>query len=144
MAFNVNKYSSSGSATALDASKYSDFTINMRINPGSNDLVRVTDEEAVRNSLRNIILTNRYERLYNPLYGANLSALLFDLSGPADDVVIKKYIETAVSNYEPRVRIIDVVVTNVVDDHLYAITIIYSLLNKSDALTLDLKITRAR
>ena len=59
---------------------YTDMDLNITPHPSSGDLVLKQDKEAVKRSVRNIMLTNNYERPFKPNFGANLRGLLFELA----------------------------------------------------------------
>ena len=65
---------------------YTDLDINLTAHPQSGDLVLKQDKEAIKRSLRNILLTNHYERPFKPSFGANLIGELFE---PNDAITIK-------------------------------------------------------
>jgi phage baseplate assembly protein W len=143
--FDSTAYTTSGASTAsLQRNVFSDIPTNFEFHPGTKDLARVLDEEAIKQSLKNILKTNRYERLYNPLFGSNLNAMLFEQLDDRnlDDVDI--LIRTAIENFEPRVALIDVVVSGLVDDNTVAVTLFYSTLNNPVEQRLDVTITRVR
>lgn len=108
---------------------YSDFTLNMELNPVTSQLRKVTNEESVKNSIRQLILTTRNERICQPFVGSKIYSLLFD---PLDDVTsdtLKMVITEAIKNYEPRCTLQDVIVTPKPDDNSYFIMIQFSLIN---------------
>lgn len=74
--FSSEKYT----ATSKKIEYYSDFSTDFDIHPGKKDLTRVTNEDAVKRSIRNLIITNTGERLFQPALGADLSRLLFELA----------------------------------------------------------------
>ena len=63
---------------------YTDIDLNLTPHPSSKDLTLKYDKDAIKRSLRNIMLTNNYERPFRPNFGANLRGLLFEL---ADDLL---------------------------------------------------------
>ena len=65
---------------------------------------KITDVEAVKRSVRNLINTNHYEKPFHPEIGSNLRAMLFELMTPQMNHVITKQIENLINNYEPRCR----------------------------------------
>jgi len=96
---------------------YKDLDFAFAASAVSSDVTRKYDVNAVKQSLRNILLTNFYERPFRPDFGTAISGLLFE---PADDltaIAIEKSVEQAVTRYEPRIRI-DSVKASFVDHHL--------------------------
>ena len=84
---------------------YTDIDLNITPHPSSGDLVLKYDKEAIKRSIRNIMLTNNYERPFKPSFGANLRGLLFELADDVTKFEIRRQIEDAIMSFEPRVRI---------------------------------------
>ena len=84
---------------------YTDIDLNITPHPSSGDLVLKQDKEAVKRSVRNIMLTNNYERPFRPNFGANLRGLLFELADDITKLEIRNQITEAIEDYEPRVVI---------------------------------------
>ena len=123
---------------------YSDFLDDFNVDPIKQDLLRHTNEEAVKTSIRNLLLTNRGERLYKPNVGSDIRAVLFENFSPAMESVVGDLIKTAVENYEPRAKILDVVVSSDIDEHFLSITIIFNIINREAPVTLELILNRIR
>ena len=84
---------------------YTDIDLNLNPHPSSGDLVLKKDNDAVKRSLRNIMLTNNYERPFKPNFGANLRGLLFELADDITKYEMRNQIIEAIQDYEPRVKI---------------------------------------
>lgn len=72
------------------------------------DVYKKEDIKAIDQSIQNILLTNRYEKPFNPLYGANLRQLLFGLMTDISETDVSDAVRDAVARDEPRVEVIDV------------------------------------
>ena len=90
---------------------YTDIDLNITPHPSSGDLVLKQDKEAVKRSVRNIMLTNNYERPFKPNFGANLRGLLFELADDITKMEIRNQILEALEMLEPRVRIDEIYLT---------------------------------
>ena len=90
---------------------YTDIDLNITPHPSSGDLVLKQDKEAVKRSVRNIMLTNNYERPFKPNFGANLRGLLFELADDITKMEIRNQISEALEMLEPRVRIDEIYLT---------------------------------
>lgn len=123
---------------------FSDFFTDFVQHPVRKDLVRHINEEAVKRSIRNLILTNQGDRLYNQTLGSNIRSLLFEPANPVTEAALKSLITTTIENYEPRARVIDVYVTSDPDEHLLYATIVFSVINKQEPITLELILDRIR
>jgi phage baseplate assembly protein W len=123
---------------------YSDFLINFDMNPITGTLARVTNEDSVKQSLKNLILTNRTERPYNPLFGSRLNSLLFD---PLDSYTaqnIKEEIEETIKAFEPRVILHEVFVSADEDNNGFIVNIIFSTINIPQETRIELFLQRVR
>lgn len=138
--FNADKYTPLKAQENLFSDLYTDFTVH----PDLHDLTIKKNEEAVKTAIRNLILTNRYERPFNPTYGGNIRKYLFEPITPATQDAIRSEIVTAIENYEPRARIISVIVTPYVDQNAYAVTITFYVINTSTQVTLNTILYRVR
>jgi len=123
---------------------FSDFLSSFDVDPVKQDLYRVTNEEAVKSSIRNLLLTNTGDRLYDSKIGSNIRSILFENFSPAMDSVLEDLIRTTIENYEPRAKIEQIFVNSEVDEHYVAATIIFSIINKEQPITLELFLNRIR
>ncbi len=108
---------------------YSDFLINFDMNPVTGTLARVINEDSIKQSLKNLILTNRTERPYNPNVGSRINALLFD---PLDNFTaenIKNEIKETIEAFEPRAIINEIFVIPDDERNGFTINIIFSTIN---------------
>lgn len=124
--------------------RYSDFLMNFDKNPITGNLARATDEDAIKEAIKNLVLTNKGERFYNIDIGSKLKAALFE---PAD-VTLADLIQTTISQtityHEPRVNLIDVQVFDDSDHNAYKVNIFFNIINIPEVIQLDLLLKRAR
>ena len=123
---------------------YSDFLVNLDKHPLNGSLARTINEDSVKQSIRNLILTDMYERPYQPQLGSKIHSLLFE---PMDDLttpLIERTIEDTIRLYEPRATLLYVRVTPVESRNEYTINIVFSLVNTTGNVQLDLIIKRIR
>lgn len=123
---------------------YSDVYSNLDIELVKNDLLKLENEESVKNSIKNILLTDRGERFFNPTFGSDIRRMLFENFTPATEQILKDLIKTAIKNFEPRAEVLDVKVFGNPDQNSVALTIIFSVINKSEPVTLELTLNRVR
>ena len=97
-------YTKPNSKTTSIKNEYSDIDIMFTAHPISGDITTKKDSDAVKRAVRNIILTNDYERPFKPNFGANLRAQLFELQGIGSKKRIASDISDALSALEPRIR----------------------------------------
>lgn len=123
---------------------YSDFYDNFAVHPTKKDLLRATNEAAVKTSIRNLLLTNRGEHFFEgESIGSDVTRQLFEHTGPATEGVVADLIKSTINNHEPRCRLIDVRV-DVGDERQMVATIIFSLINKQEPITLEVALDRVR
>ncbi len=123
---------------------YSDLDINFIEHPVRRELLVKTDAEAVKSAVRNLILTNLYERPFRPDIGSGIRALLFE---PIDEITsnaLREAIRVTITNSEPRANLIRIGVDTLPDEYSYSITIVFSLLNSSDPISIPLILRRIR
>lgn len=123
---------------------YSDFLDDMRTNPMSGDLGLYVNAAAVKQSLRNLIMTNKYERRINPSIGSNITASLFENMDGSTATVIAGAIKDTVANYEPRVNLINVMCQPLPQQNAMAVTIVYSIMQFPGRQTLQVTLNRIR
>jgi len=124
---------------------FSDFLGNLDLHPLSNDIARVTNSEAVKQSIKNLILTNFGERPFRPNLGSNMWKMLFQ---PLDGFAIqdiKNYIKETVIFFEPRANLLDVsAAASPTDENKLVVSITFNLINTTNIDTLNLILQRVR
>lgn len=130
--------------STLPNTYYADFTDNMDIHPDLGDLFRLTNVNAVKRSIRNIVLTNKYERPFNPDFGCNIRAMLFENITPDTQNIIVDVVTNAITKFEPRVSNLSVVCQASPDQNALTVTISFSVLNIAEPQSLSIAIQRVR
>lgn len=123
---------------------YSDFLVNLNPHPVSGVLLRFANDKAVTRAIRNLILTNKGERLYQPDVGSSIRAMLFEPMSQFAANTIRKIIEDCITKYEPRAKIINVQVVPYEDLNRYVVTIVYILINKPDPISVNITLQRVQ
>lgn len=123
---------------------YSDFKKDLEVNLLTDDLAITRDEDAVKEAMRNLMLTDRGERLMQPNLGAGLKELLFENLTPATLELIKDRVKTTLELYEPRADIIDVIVAGSLDENEVYVTVRFYINNREQPVTLDVILERTR
>ena len=108
---------------------YKDLNLNFTTNPVTNDVTTLTDVNAVKRSVRNLLLTNHYDRPYHPEIGSNVQALLFENFGPITGNQLSRTIEEMIANFEPRARVENVECYPVPDTNTYDVRIYFYVEN---------------
>lgn len=123
---------------------YSDLNLSFSINPITKDINPVTDIAAVKNSLKNLLLTNFHDRPFNPTLGSGLSGLLFENANIFTEMEMQSAIERVINNYEPRVTDVRVQVADMSDENSYAVTISFRVFYSDAVNELEFFLTRLR
>ena len=122
---------------------YTDMDLNITPHPSSGDLVLKQDKEAVKRSVRNIMLTNNYERPFKPNFGANLRSLLFELADDITKFEIRKQITEAIQDYEPRVKIDQIYLNQDRANRMY-VNLHYGIIGVTEPQELEVILQRVR
>ena len=123
---------------------YSDFYSNFDLELVKKDLLSYKNEDSVKRSIRNILLTDKGERFFNPTFGSDIRKMLFENFSPSTEQVVADLIKTAIGNHEPRANVIDVNVSGDPDQNSMYINIVFSVINKAEPVTLGLILNRIR
>lgn len=123
---------------------FSDFLLDFKRNPHTRDLVRVTNEQSIINSVKKILKTNNFEVPYAPYFGANIYRYLFEPFTPTTEMEIKNEIKFAIEAFEPRVELLDVVVNGDPDRNALDITVTVSIINNPAPITISTTLVRIR
>ena len=123
-----------------------DFDLQFRRHPATGKLLIKKDDESVKQALKNLIMTNRYERPFRINYGGNIRSRLFDLYTSTTRSDFENLIETAIKNYEPRAILINggVSVKEVPDNNALIVTIRFQNALTLNQLVLDINLNRVR
>lgn len=140
MADYTDKFKQTGASHEV----YSDFLGSFIPHPQTKQITRKTNTNAVKQALRNLILTNRYERPRQPLLGGNIYNYLFEPFGPIVVDGIRDTIKTLIENYEPRVKLLSVDVSNDEDNNALEITISFNVATSTTAENLEITLYRVR
>lgn len=123
---------------------YIDIDPNFAAHPISGDISILSDEEAVKQSLRNIIWTNFHEKYYKPKFGGNIKAYLFSKINFLEKEVIKQNLLDMIKKYEPRVIDVSVNVDIRKEAQTLIINLYYTIISISDLQELNVVLTRIR
>lgn len=134
-----DKFTKSATRTSLN-----DFKTNFNIHPGSRDLQLLNDVDAVKMSIVNIIRTSRYDRPFQPTLGCYINDLLFENMTDTTLSLARRMVIEAIQIHEPRANIINVIVSPSDDENGLYVHIVFTVLNSSDPITLDIALDRIR
>ena len=112
--------------------KYKDFNIGFKPHPVTEDLMVVKDAADIKQSIKNLLLTRKGERLFNTKIGTSLSDLLFEQLDYGTADTIRDEIKYVIRNYEKRVSILELSVDINSEENGYDISLIYEVVGRSD------------
>jgi phage baseplate assembly protein W len=110
----------------------------------SGEIFKKTDAGAVKQAVKNVLLTSRLEKPFNPDFGAGLNRFLFDLDTNFDRFEVEDAIVSTLARVEPRARVIDVDAVNVPDQYTVNITVKFKVLSTDTIEQVTVSLTRLR
>ena len=129
--------------TVATKNVYSDMDITMRAHPVTGDVTLKTDTDAIRRAVRNIVLTNKYERPFKPNFGGSIRDMLFELDTDRKINRMQNSLKTLIEKFEPRVKNVTIRFDDVVDNSM-DVTIFYNISDGVKNQDLTFTVTRAR
>ena len=109
--------------------QYTDLDLFFGRKATSKDISKVTDVQAVKRSIRNLVLTNHYEKPFHPEIGSGVRGILFEPMTPLTAHILTRKIEDVIENFEPRARLISVRAQPNLDRNEYECTIEFYVAN---------------
>ncbi len=104
-----------------------DLDLSLTLHPIRKDIVPLKDDNAIKNSVKNLLITNFYERPFNEDIGANLRALLFEPADSITRIALRDNIRRVIRKYEPRVATKGIDIKYHEDSNTYNITVIFKI-----------------
>ena len=123
---------------------YSDIDFTFTKKPVTGDVALSFDDQAVIRSIRNILLTRHYEKPFNPDFGSNIDAILFEMVSPLSATSLEREIRTSIENYEPRARLREIIVSPQPDNNAYGVSLSFYIENATLPTTVTLLLERNR
>ena len=123
---------------------YSDIDFNLARKPVVGDIALSYDSQAIIRSIRNILLTKKFEKPWNPQFGSNIDAILFENMSFLAAGALEKEITNSVNNYEPRANLKQVVVKPIPDKNAYSVTLTFFIANATQPTTVTVFLERNR
>ena len=115
--------------SARNVRQYSDLDLFFSAKGVSKDISKVTDIQAVKRSIRNLVLTNHYEKPFHPEIGSGVRDMLFEPMTPITANILARKIEDVIENFEPRAKLIGVRAQPNLDRNEYECTIEFYVVN---------------
>ena len=123
--------------------EYSDIDLSFA-KKGSGDIFKKSSGAAVKQAVRNLLLTNFAEKPFLPRFGADLNSMLFRLSSEIDDDTLEDDIIKAIETFEPRARVLNIKSNISPDTNEVSVTVTFQIINTSEEAFVDVSLTRLR
>lgn len=104
-----------------------DLDLSLKIHPIRKDIIPLKDDNAIKNALRNLLVSNFYDRPFSRDKGANLKGLLFEPADVITQITMRKNLETVIRKYEPRVAIRRITINDDPDNNSYRINVNFKI-----------------
>jgi len=141
----MSRYDATQSNESTRSAKiYRDLDLDFAANSATKDIQKLTDVEAVKRSVRNLINTNHYERPFHPEIGSNLRAMLFENITPQMTHALSKQIDLLIRNFEPRARLVQINVQPFIERNGYRAQISFFVVNTPERVEMESFLERLR
>jgi len=120
---------------------FSDLDLSLKIHPIRKDIIPLKDDAAVKNAVRNLLISNFYERPFQDDLGANLRGLLFEPVGVITNIELRDNIRFVLEKYEPRITVRSIDITDIFDTNQYRIKVNFAIKqdNQNDSVEIVLR-----
>ena len=116
-------------ASSRSVRLYKDIALSFERNSNTKDIIVKKDVAAVKQSVRNLILTNHFERPFHPEIGSSVTALLFEPMSPITANILQRQVSECIVNFEPRARLVSVNANPNLNRNAYEVTINFYVVN---------------
>jgi hypothetical protein len=141
----MSNYDASNTNNSKRANRiYKDLDLNFGRNPITNDVNRLTDVEAVKRSVRNLINTNHYERPFHPEIGSDVRAMLFEPMTPLTALNLQRKVAEVLNNFEPRIDLQQVLANPDIDRNSYTLKIMFYVVGSNQPVEVETFLERLR
>ena len=123
---------------------FADFLTDLDPHPITKDLSRLRNDQAIKQSIKNLVLTNYNERPFQPFIGSNVSGSLFELNDEFMETELEESIRRTITYNEPRANLIEVRVLTSPDDYTVSVNIVFSIINSVEPQSLEVILRRVR
>ena len=140
----ANYDASSTNKSKKSTRTYIDLDLDFTRHPVTNDVVKITDVEAVKRSVKNLINTQFYERRFHPELGCGVRDMLFENYTPMTGIFMRRKIEEVLSNYEPRASLSSIQVNEQMDRNAIDVVVNFYVLNLPNPVSVTTTLQRIR
>ena len=140
----ANYDASSTNKSKKSTRTYVDLDLDFTRHPVTNDVVKITDVDAVKRSVRNLINTQFYERPFHPELGCGVRDMLFENYTPMTGIFMRRKIEEVLRNYEPRANLSSIQVNEQMDRNAIDVVVNFYVLNLPNPVSVTTTLQRIR
>ena len=141
----MSRYDATQSNESKRSAKiYRDLDLDFQANSATKDIQKLSDVEAVKRSVRNLINTNHFERPFHPEIGGNVRALLFEPMTPLTALNLQRKVEEVLNNFEPRAKITQILADPDIDRNAYRLEIKFYVIGVQNPITVETFLERLR
>ena len=140
----ASRITSTGVQSEIEQEIYRDLPMSFNVHPVTGNMKLVANAESIKQSVKNIVLTNFYERPYQPEIGGNVLSQLFENMSPITEYSVTQNIRRSLENSEPRAIVEDIRTTPVEDQNTLRLTIKFSVRNIPEPIEVDVLLERVR
>lgn len=123
---------------------WSDLDLSLKIHPIRKDIIPLKDDAAIKNAVKNLLISNFYERPFQDDLGANLRGLLYEPADVITEIELRDNIYDVLSKYEPRISVTSIGITDLSDVNSYNVTVYFNIKEYDSADTVEIVLRRLR
>jgi phage baseplate assembly protein W len=124
--------------------QYRDLDLDFGRNSVTNDVNKLTDVEAVKRSVRNLINTSHFDRPFHPEIGSSVRAMLFEPMTPLTALNLQRKVQEVLINFEPRIKLVQIVSNPNIDSNSYDLRIYFYVIGSNDLIEVQTFLERLR
>jgi phage baseplate assembly protein W len=124
--------------------RYKDLDLDFGRNAVTNDVNKLTDVEAVKRSVRNLINTSHFERPFHPELGSSIRSMLFEPITPMTALMLQRRVQEVLVNFEPRIRLVQITANPNIDSNAYDLRIYFYVVGSDELIEVQSFLERLR
>jgi len=121
-----------------------DLDLSLKIHPIRKDIIPLKDDAAIKNAVKNLLVSNFYERPFQDDLGANLVGLLFEPASILTNILLRNSIKDVLNKYEPRIATTNITITDLPDQNSYNILVKFTIKEYDTASAVEIVLRRLR
>jgi len=121
-----------------------DLDLSLKIHPIRKDIIPLKDDAAIKNAVKNLLVSNFFERPFQPTLGANLRGLLFEPADAITKLDLQQGVRRVLNTHEPRIKVLNIKVFDESDNNSYRITVKFLIKEYDTAESVEIVLRRLR